>query len=291
MRSLRFADMYKLMFQDLMMGVRSVGFACRGLKMAKETTHVHLPIEMPGYKKISVFSYRGHRVVPIRFVLAELCHILAGRNDLESLLSYNSGMGRYSHDGETLAGAYGKRLELQLPRLIARLKDDPYTRQACAAIFIGDDCVTTTRTSVPCNVYLQFLQRDNKLNLHVMSRSSDFVTGFSIDTIHWQALLVMMGNEFPEWQVGALYYTIGSLHIYEDDVPIIEQWKLSDYTYERFLRFTKPLSAVIKQCQLGFTGGLQVRDLAALLGMPDDSTEVALELEQVFLYHRNKLKR
>jgi hypothetical protein len=287
----RFAELYKILLFELMRDIRRAGFACRGLPMAKELTHTTLTIEMPGYKKISVFSRKNHRVVPIRFVLAELCHILAGRDDLESLLSYHAGMAKYSHDGVTLAGAYGKRLAAQLPRLIQRLEADPYTRQACAAIFNEDDCLTTTRTSVPCNVYLQFLQRNGRLDLHVISRSSDFVTGFSIDTLHWQALLVMMTNEFPEWQVGSLYYTIGSLHIYECDMPVIAQWKLTDYTYEHFLRFMLPLSAVRHQCQVGFTGGLQVRDLAALLGLADESVDKVLELEQIFLYHRNKLQR
>ena len=288
---MRFADLYRTLFLELMRNTRTAKFECRGLAMAKELTHTTLTIEMPGYKKISVFSNKDHRVVPIRFVLAELCHILAGRNDLESLLSYHVGMAKYSHDGVTLAGAYGRRLAMQLPRLIERLEADPYTRQACAAIFNEDDCLTTTRTSVPCNVYLQFLQRNGRLDLHVISRSSDFVTGFSIDTIHWQALLVMMTNEFPEWQVGSLYYTIGSLHIYECDMPVLAQWKLADYTYEHFLRFMLPLSAVRHQCQLGFTGGLEVRDLAALLGLADESVDKVLELEQIFLYHRNKLQR
>ena len=287
----RFAEMYKILFRELMREVRTVKFSCRGLPMAKELTHTTLVIEMPGYKKISAFSHKGHRVVPIRFVLAELCHILAGRDDLESLLSYHVGMAKYSHDGVTLAGAYGRRLAMQLPRLIERLEADPYTRQACAAIFNEDDCLTTTRTSVPCNVYLQFLQRNGRLDLHVISRSSDFVTGFSIDTIHWQALLVMMANEFPEWQVGRLHYTIGSLHIYECDMPVITNWRLSGYDCEHFLRFMKPLSVIIQQCRDGFTGGLTVRDLAALLGMEDESVDVALQLEQVFLYHRNKLQR
>lgn len=288
---MRFAGLYTMLFLELMRSARTVGFTCRGLTMAKELTHTTFEIEMPGYQKISVFSKKTHRVVPIRFVLAELCHILAGRNDLESLLSYHAGMAKYSHDGETLAGAYGKRLAAQLPRLVERLEADPYTRQACAAIFNEDDCVTTTRASVPCNVYLQFLQRNGRLSLHVMSRSSDFVTGFSIDTLHWQALLVMMTNEFPEWQVGSLHYTIGSLHIYEDDLPVISNWQPGEASPEKFLKFTAPLSRVIQQCQVGFTGGLQVVDLAKLLGLSDESIEVALELEQLFFYYRNKLKR
>ena len=135
---MRFAELYKTLFLELMRSARTVGFACRGLSMAKELTHTTFTIEMPGYKKMSVFSNKDHRVVPIRFVLAELCHILAGRDDLESLLSYHAGMAKYSHDGVTLAGAYGKRLAAQLPRLIGRLEADPYTRQACAAIFNED---------------------------------------------------------------------------------------------------------------------------------------------------------
>ena len=48
-----------------------VEFACRGLQMGREMAAA-LRINIAP-KGVSIFSHVGHRVVPIKFILAELC--------------------------------------------------------------------------------------------------------------------------------------------------------------------------------------------------------------------------
>ena len=291
-----FAKVYQWHKWQLLFGRDAkVDFACRGLKMARELAGVNAKMEIDP-KGVSICSHRTSRVVPIRFVLAELCYILAGRGDVASIASYNKSMAHYSDDGTTIGGSYGLRLKYQLPMLIQRLKDDVYTRQACATIYDEMDCLDVTKTHQPCNVFMQFLCRPPFLDLHVTSRSSDFVTGFSIDTLHWQALLIMMANElsFPHQAVlpTELHYDIGSLHIYEADIAMVEAWKpVLDRSYEHFLPLSITLSAAIENCKKFFKEGLSLRQLAAILDIHHDAVLKLEELDELFRQYKNVLVR
>ena len=205
----------------------------RGLSVAHELTPVvlRLPVQQGAW----VFSERDHRVVPMRFVLAELLWILSGSNNVEVIASYNKAMQRFSDDGQTLAGAYGWRMGEQLAHCIALLSQDPSTRRAGVSLYWPSDSSPASVLSkdVPCNVFLQWILRKNVLDLFVVSRSSDYVTGLSIDAIHWQLLLQLMVNELqytmgPLITTGHVWYTIHSLHVYTSDLPIIQTWEVKD---------------------------------------------------------------
>lgn len=300
---LTFAHAYLKTLNELMIKP-DIAFSCRGLAMWKELTAHTATIEIKD-REIEVFSHRWHRVTPIRFTLAELCYILAGRDDVESIASYNKAMVHYSDDGQRMVGSYGLRLRHQLLPLIDRLTKDIHTRQACAAIYNEDDGVTTTRTHLPCNVFLQFLCRPPHLNLHVVSRSSDFATGFSIDTIHWQALLIMMANElaaklgqqiYPSY----IFYTIGSLHIYKADTDVIQQWttEMGDgsrpYHAERYafhIRMNLGLSEAVDRAKNMFKADLSIEELGEILMLNVDSMYNVKIMHEKFLSHRNKLVR
>ena len=282
-----FAEIYRLVFVELMHSP-DLGISCRGLKISREIVNAAKEIEIHA-RQVSIFSHPTHRVIPIKFALAELCYILAGRFDLQSIASYNKAMANYSDDGLTIGGSYGVRLDGQLDKLIERLEKDPQTRQACAAIYSKEDCLSK-HTHLPCNVFLQFMNRERLLYMIVTSRSSDFVTGFSIDTFHWQAMLIMMANEL-NLIPSTLYYNIGSLHIYSADVPIVEQWKIGHPYVDYRLTFPLKLSHAITRCKKHFEGGMAVGDMAQLLGLDGDALELVDELEMMFTKYRNKLTR
>lgn len=288
-----FAMVYLEMFEELMRNPEySVNFACRGLKMAKEMQGAHIPIFMSS-AGVNIFSHPMHRVVPIRFVLAELAFILAGRKDLAVMMSYNKGMAKYSNDGSTLGGSYGDRLLGQLDAIVERLQKDPYTRQACGVIFQKMDMLDATRVHIPCNVFIQFLCRNNALSMHVTSRSSDFVTGFSIDTIHWQFLLYYVANDIEGGvPVHRLYYNLASLHIYDADIPIIKEWDVTKMYGVRYSHFVKPtigLHQAIENCKKDFREDMNCDELCDLLGIDEQQTIV--DLHRLFLDYRNKLTR
>lgn len=270
---------------------RNCAFACRGLAMAKEMTAVHCEIGM-SQNGVSVFSHKDHRVVPIRFVLAELCYLLSGSNDLELIASYSAAMKHYSNDGKTISGAYGYRLMKQLPAMMRRLKLDSYTRQACGAIFNEGDAITE-RTHIPCNVFLQVLWRQPLISLHVASRSSDFVTGFSIDTLHWQFLLRMIANEL-DTVAEKVVYDIATLHIYQQDMDVIARWPSATRItgqYEHFLNTKMTLSSAMTMCQSHFIKHMTTDELCDLLELDDTSIVTAQTLDALFKQHKNKLVR
>jgi len=301
--SLTFAQAYLKTFNRLMESP-TVTFSCRGMQMWKEIVGYSTDVAMIG-SSVSVFSHRQHRVTPIRFALAELCYILAGRDDVESIASYNKAMAHYADDGKQMVGSYGLRLRNQLLPMIERLKCDIHTRQACAAIFNEDDGATTTRTHIPCNVFLQCLCRPPNVYLHVISRSSDFATGFSIDTLHWQALLIMIANELTAFTGQTIYpayvfYTISSLHMYAADIPVIEQWTIQQedvrpYTshepYGYTIKLHIGLSDGIQRAKDMFKEGLSIAQLGEILMLNEESMYNVKLLHDKFLTHRNKLVR
>lgn len=286
---------------DALMQSEDVTFSCRGMKMWKEFVAYQSVIVVRN-ERIGVFSHRSHRVTPIRFVLAELCWILAGRFDLKSIASYNKAMLHYSDDDENIHGSYGLRLDGQLSTIVDRLHADIFTRQACAAIFDRTDCLYTDKTHMPCNVFLQFLYRPSGLCLHVTSRSSDFATGFSIDTIHWQALLIMVANELTS-RLGEvivpskIYYNLGSLHVYAADRDVMTQWVVYDraapaietYGYDLTLRLG--LTDAIQRAKDYFKEDLSVEELGDILMLDDMSMINVNTMHKIFLAHRNKLVR
>lgn len=292
-RDMPFAVVYNSLFETLMDSCNT-NITCRGMQMAKEIVAARLDIGMSP-SGVSVFSHPTHRVVPIRFVLAELCHILAGRNDVSSLQSYNKGMVKYSNDGITLGGAYGERLHEQLDAIMEKLQRDPSTRQACAVIFQKMDMLDVTRVHIPCNVFLQIIYREPLISMIVTSRSSDFVTGFSIDTIHWQFLLKYIANDLgPNVVANRLHYNLGSLHIYKDDISVIEKWDVTqmyNIPYQHFLQPTIGLHEAQWRCKKGFRENLSIQELGELLGLDESSIKKCEELAEYFKLYKNELKR
>ena len=287
-----FPDVYYTAMKRLV-GLPASEVAPRGVPIARELICPQLNMELT-QNSVWVFSCPTHRVVPMRFILAELAHILAGRNDVESIATYNKTMLQYAEDGKVMEGAYGYRLQKQLLRIIERLKLDISTRQACATIFQPRDCLTT-RTHIPCNIFLQFLYRDQVLHLHVISRSSDSVTGLSIDTIHWQAMLAMMVNtlsEVVEIAAAKLIYSITSLHLYQNDLALVSAWtceNVDDASYQ--LQFTEGLGTVMLDCAKEFSGGMTTRQLGELLRLDKGSIDTAEWLQEMFVANRNNVKR
>jgi len=222
-----------------------------------------------------------------------------------SIASYNKAISHYADDdGVTMSGSYGLRLRNQLLPLVEKLKKDIFTRQACASIYNEDDGSSLTRTHIPCNVFLQFMCRPPILNMHMVSRSSDFATGFSIDSIHWQALLIMVANELNFGRIDHIvptfiFYTVGSLHVYAADKETIAQWTIEPHgqpysfiePHGYDLRIRIGLTEAIQRAKDMFKENLSIEELGHILLLDDMSMANVKILHEKFLNHRNKLVR
>jgi len=222
-----FANIYYNTIKDLHSNITTIN--CRNQQISYEIINYHCSINMK--YGISIYSHINSRAIPITFVLGEFLWIIGGHNEIKLLEKFNKSMLQYSDDGEILNGAYGPRIMPMLQKCIQKLINDKYTRQAFIPIFYTNDlCINTL--DVPCNTSLQFLIRKDYLNLIITSRSSDFITGFSIDSLHWQMLffliLDILKNYYSTLKPGFIHYNIASLHVYKRDKLIFNEWNASN---------------------------------------------------------------
>lgn len=170
------------------------------------------------------------------FAAGEFLWYWQGREDLKMMEYYNKRMKDFSNDGKTLNSAYGKRL---MGKNIAHritgqysqwdickktLTSDHDSRRAVMLINDADDEYVAAiygSKDVPCTLSLQFIIRDNKLNLHVLMRSNDIIWGLTNDlfsfTLLQECMLLDLKKEkgLENLELGSYYHTAGSMHLYE----------------------------------------------------------------------------
>lgn len=152
------------------------------------------------------------------FHLMESLWMLAGRQDLEFPLQFNSRFHEYSDDGHTLAGAYGFRWRKyfgrdQLGLAISELRRDPSTRRVVIAMWSPNDLAGTGK-DLPCNTQIYLDCRHNKLNMTVCNRSNDILWGaYGANAVHFSILQEYIATAvgFP---VGVYRQFSNNLHLY-----------------------------------------------------------------------------
>lgn len=212
-------DIYKNSIARILEEGESV--TARGLSF-QECRFQHLILTNPRARIIE----NPERKLSKRFAMAEFIWIMSGKCNLAQIEFYNKRMREFSDDGFTLSGAYGPRLRHwrlqrgdidQLSNCLQRLKNDIYTRQA--SIVILDPALDFVQKSkdVPCNNYLQFMFRENKLDLAVYVRSNDLFLGFPYDIFEWTMLQEIFACALNV-ELGEYHHIVGSLHIYNQDI-------------------------------------------------------------------------
>lgn len=161
--------------------------------------------------------------------LSEALWILAGRDDVKSLLPYNKRIATFSDDGISLYGAYGKRLAAQIPQAIKRLQDDPADRRCVLSIWRPEDLVAQTKDP-PCNDLVMFKIRRHLLYMTVINRSND---------LHWglYAVNIPTFGILHDFVAAALGLAMGtqthysqSLHVYTEP----KRWKITSAMRDAF---------------------------------------------------------
>jgi hypothetical protein len=151
---------------------------------------------------------------------------------------------KFSDDGRTWRAGYGPRLRAwqqerfreypggwevdryeidQIAKVMGKLRTDQDTRQAVITIWDpAEDWVEGSR-DYPCNNWLHFIIRDDKLHLNVGVRSNDLVFGFShVDFFGWSVLLELMAN-WVGVGMGTINWNATSMHIYERHFGMMQQ--------------------------------------------------------------------
>jgi hypothetical protein len=163
------------------------------------------------------------------FHLMEAFWMLAGRNDVESLMRYNSGMKKYSDDGVTFHGAYGHRWRRhftdtegtidQLAEIISVLRADPNDRRVVLQMWDPECDLNTTGLDFPCNNLCYFRVNAGRLEMTIACRSNDMLWGgYGANAVHFSVLqefvAAMIGVE-----VGEMHQISNNAHLYTATTP------------------------------------------------------------------------
>ncbi len=160
-----------------------------------------------------------HRKNDVIATVAETLWMIAGRDDVRWLSHYLPRAAEFSDDGVTWRGAYGPRLRNwngidQVAECLGLLLTEAHSRRAVMSIYDPLRDFPNSK-DIPCNNWLNWLQRDGCLHLTVGVRSNDVVWGFSgINSFEWSVLQQMM-SFWMGVEPGDVTYFATSFHMYE----------------------------------------------------------------------------
>lgn len=188
----------------------------RGQKI-KEILGFNVCIENP----IDRIIYSPSRKMSMSYAVGEFIYYITGNNTLDFIQYYSKQFKNFTDDGKTINSAYGYRIfgysnlfEFNQWEFIKnKLKQDPDTRQAIIHLHMPNNKPTNDEL---CTLTLQFMIRDNKLNLLVNMRSNDIIWGYTYDVFNFTLLQELMANEL-NIPIGKYYHNAASMHIYERD--------------------------------------------------------------------------
>lgn len=196
----------------------------------------------------------ANRKLGYKFLAAEAWWIASGSNRVDEIAPYSKMISNFSDDGLTFRGAYGPKIQDQLPWVAEQLKNDPSTRQAVLTIWRERPGPSR---DYPCTLGAQWILRtDNTgrsyLHCQVTMRSSDAWLGVPYDwfnfSIQTAFLIAYMRTAYPEVftediYLGTLTFTAGSQHLYEEHLELAR-----NCTFESDAAFTyEPISPELYQ--------------------------------------------
>lgn len=167
------------------------------------------------------------RKMPIRYAVGELCWYNSRVPTAESIRPFSSFWDKITNDdGETVNSNYGWCIHDkygfdQWDMVKHLLIENPNTRQAVVHIKEARDIVKYPVKDLNCTVSLQFLLRDNMLNLITTMRSNDIWIGLPYDVFNFTCMQIQMAMELGV-KIGYYYHNAGSLHLYKKDLKNLE---------------------------------------------------------------------
>ncbi|MGN8161659.1 thymidylate synthase [Pantoea sp. 22096] len=161
--------------------------------------------------------------------MGEFLWYLTGDNKLSFIERYISIYKEFAEDDGTIRGGYGPRIfsmhniHNQLENIITQLSHKKTSRRALVQLFDASDLALKLNDSkeykdIPCTISLQFLIRDEKLNLFVNMRSNDAFKGLTHDIFAFTMIQEFIAR-ILNCGLGQYYHYVSSMHLYEDDLP------------------------------------------------------------------------
>ncbi len=173
------------------------------------------------------------------FLYGEAWWILSGSNRVSDITPYLKNIAKFSDNGISFRGAYGPQVTEQLDYVAESLMTDIDSRQAVLSIWRQNP---RSSKDIPCTLSMQWFIRDNKLHCSTTMRSSDLFLGWIYDVFNFSCvsmyIAIVLRGKYPALELGELILTAGSQHVYERDIPKIdncfENIRVSDFDYSLF---------------------------------------------------------
>ena len=138
-------------------------------------------------------------------------------NNADHMIYYLNEYKKYCEEDGTVWGAYGPRIfggsPSQYEIVFDILKRKNTSRQAVIQIFDKKD-VIAEHLDIPCTCTLQFMIRDDFLNLIVHMRSNDAYWGLPHDVFSFTMIQEILANHLGV-KLGNYKHFVGSLHVYD----------------------------------------------------------------------------
>ena len=199
------------------------GYICSSRGKNKEIRGVLLKLNCPR-ARISHSEQRGY----ISSTIGEFFWYLSGSDDHEFITHYIPKYKKEAEDDGRIFGAYGPRLFggnnfiNQFENVLKILKDKPKTRQAVIQLFDRDD-IKSPHKNIPCTCTLQFMIRNNELEMFVHMRSNDAYLGLSHDVFSFTMFQEIIATELNV-EIGIYHHLVNSLHLYERNKEQVESY-------------------------------------------------------------------
>jgi len=200
----------------------------------KELQNVNFELTNP-LKNITQNRSDSKYGLSLEYALGELVWYLSGSNSMYFISKFGKMWEKLSDDGVTNNSAYGYKIQKQfgfnqinvIKNLLTR---DPNSRRAVININIPNKNVFETNDE-PCTIALQFLIRNNKLNLTTIMRSNDLWFGTPYDVLFFTTVQQLLADSL-DIELGTYHHFATSMHIYDrniDNLVLVSKEKYDNH--------------------------------------------------------------
>lgn len=163
--------------------------------------------------------------------LGEFLWYVSGSDKLDFIEYYIPKYIDESTNGESVHGAYGKRIYCQeycqIEQVISLLSQKPNTRRAVIQLFKVED-LNVELKNIPCTLSLQFFIRHSKLDMHVFMRSNDAYKGLPHDIFSFTLLQEYIARRLNV-ELGTYNHFVSSMHVYKSDISKVKKYISDGY--------------------------------------------------------------
>lgn len=162
------------------------------------------------------------RKMPLRYAIGELIWYNSRNRNVSSISTFSKFWNNIAESDGTVNSNYGycihDKFNFDQWDMVKNLiKNDPGTRQAVIHIKEARNILENPTKDLNCTVSLQFLLRNNALDMITTMRSNDVWLGLPYDVFNFTCMQIQMAMELDA-NIGKYYHNVGSLHLYKNDV-------------------------------------------------------------------------